>query len=131
MRRRSRKATLSLIMAVLAGANFINHATGWLEGGLCAPATRKRFIDADLCGKLIDFCQGLDLSENAQAMDAIAEVGPGSHFLASAHTLANFETAFYRSDTADANSFEQWHGEGRAGRRPARQPHLEAFARDL
>jgi trimethylamine--corrinoid protein Co-methyltransferase len=39
----------------------------------------------------------VDLSENGQALDAIREVGPGKHFLGCAHTLANFETAFYRS----------------------------------
>ena len=105
------EGTMSLIMAVLAGANFINHATGWLEGGLCT-GFEKTILDADLCGKLIDFCQGLDLSENAQALDAIAEVGPGSHFLSSAHTLNNYESAFYNSTTADANSFEQWQSEG-------------------
>ena len=105
------EGTMSLVMAVLAGANFINHATGWLEGGLCT-GYEKTIIDADLCGKLIRFCEGLDLSENAQALDAIAEVGPGQHFLASRHTLENFETAFYRSMVGDANSFEQWQGEG-------------------
>jgi trimethylamine--corrinoid protein Co-methyltransferase len=45
-------------------------------------------------------------------MDALREVGPGSHFLGSAHTQANFETAFYRSTIADSNSFEQWESEG-------------------
>ena len=40
------------------------------------------------------------------------EVGPGSHFLGSAHTQANFETAFYRSNIADNNSFEQWEEDG-------------------
>ncbi len=105
------EGTLSLAMAVLAGANFINHATGWLEGGLCT-GYEKTIIDADLCGKLIEFCRGIDLSDNAQALDAIAEVGPGSHFLSSAHTLANFETAFYRSNVADSNSYEQWSEEG-------------------
>jgi len=39
-------------------------------------------------------------------------VGPGNHFLGCAHTQANFETAFYRSTTADNNSFEQWQSEG-------------------
>jgi trimethylamine--corrinoid protein Co-methyltransferase len=96
---------------VLAGANFINHATGWLEGGLCT-GFEKTIIDADLCGKLISFCEGLDLSENAQALEAIAEVGPGNHFLSSQHTLNNYRHAFYRSTTADANSFEQWQSEG-------------------
>jgi trimethylamine---corrinoid protein Co-methyltransferase len=105
------EGTMSLMMAILAGANFINHATGWLEGGLCT-GFEKTILDADLCGKLIDFCQGIDLSDNAQALEAIAEVGPGSHFLSSAHTLNNYESAFYRSTTADANSFEQWQSEG-------------------
>ena len=101
----------SLTMALLAGANFINHASGWLEGGLVS-GYEKSILDADLCGKMIEFAQGIDLSENAQALDAIREVGPGSHFLASEHTQSNFQTAFYRSTTADANSFEQWQAEG-------------------
>jgi trimethylamine---corrinoid protein Co-methyltransferase len=45
-------------------------------------------------------------------MDAIREVGPGSHYLGSAHTRANFETAFWRSSLADNNSFEQWQDDG-------------------
>jgi trimethylamine--corrinoid protein Co-methyltransferase len=52
------------------------------------------------------------MSENGQAMDAIREVGPGAHFLGCAHTQANFETAFYRSNVADNNSFEQWKADG-------------------
>ncbi len=52
------------------------------------------------------------MSENAQAMQAIREVGPGAHFLDCAHTQANFERAFYRSIVADNNSFEQWEADG-------------------
>jgi len=55
---------------------------------------------------------GVDMSDNGQAMDAIREVGPGQHFLGCAHTQANFETAFYRSNVADNNSFEQWEADG-------------------
>ena len=58
------------------------------------------------------FVKGIDLSENGQALDAIRANGPGQHFLGSAHTLANFETAFYRSEIADNNSFEQWLEDG-------------------
>ena len=54
----------------------------------------------------------MDLSPNGQALDAIIENGPGQHFLGTAHTLANFETAFYRSSIADNNSYEQWESEG-------------------
>jgi trimethylamine---corrinoid protein Co-methyltransferase len=58
------------------------------------------------------FVKGVDLSENGQALDAIRDNGPGQHFLGSAHTLANFETAFYRSEVADNNSVEQWEEAG-------------------
>jgi len=61
---------------MFAGANVVNHATGWLEGGLVT-SFEKTIIDADLCGKVCRFFEGIDLSENAQAMDAIAATGPG------------------------------------------------------
>jgi trimethylamine--corrinoid protein Co-methyltransferase len=96
---------------LLAGVNFVLHAAGWLEGGLTM-GYEKFVMDADQCGMLHAFARGVDLSENGQALDAIIENGPGTHFLGSAHTLANFETAFYRSTVADNNSFEQWEAEG-------------------
>ena len=105
------EAAMGLTMAVLAGANFINHATGWLEGGLVT-GYEKTMIDADLCGKLVDFCKGVDLSDEAQALEAIRETGPGAHFLSSPHTLRNFDRAFFRSSVADNNAFEQWQAEG-------------------
>ncbi len=97
--------------ALLAGVNFMLHAAGWLEGGL-AMGYEKFVMDADQCSMLQTFCNGVDLSENGQAMGAIREVGPGSHYLGCAHTQANFETAFWRSRIADNNSFEQWESEG-------------------
>jgi trimethylamine--corrinoid protein Co-methyltransferase len=96
---------------VLAGTNFVLHAAGWLEGGLAA-CYEKFMMDVDQCGMQQKLAAGVDLSENGQAMDAIAEVGPGSHYLGCAHTQANFQTAFYRSSIADNNSFEQWQAEG-------------------
>ncbi|MGI9492247.1 MAG: trimethylamine methyltransferase family protein, partial [Geminicoccaceae bacterium] len=55
---------------------------------------------------------GIDLTPNALAMDAIRDVGPGSHFLGSDHTQTNFLTAFYQSTSSDSNSYEQWLAEG-------------------
>ena len=92
---------------VLAGINFVLHAAGWLEGGLTI-GYEKFIMDADQCGMAAVFAKGIDLSENGQALDAILTNGPGQHFLGHPHTLANFETAFYRSEIADNNSYEQW-----------------------
>lgn len=96
---------------LMSGTNFVLHAAGWLEGGL-ASCYEKFIMDVDQLGMAQKFAQGVDLSENGQAMDAIREVGPGSHYLGCTHTQANFQTAFYRSTVADNNSFEQWKAEG-------------------
>jgi trimethylamine---corrinoid protein Co-methyltransferase len=96
---------------ILAGVNFVLHAAGWLEGGLSI-GYEKFILDLDQCGMAGVFVKGVDMSENGQALDAIRENGPGLHFLGNSHTLANFENAFYRSEIADNNSFEQWLEDG-------------------
>lgn len=101
----------TLLPTVLAGTNFVLHGAGWLEGGL-ASGYEKFVMDTDQLGMMQVLAQGVDLSENGQAMSAIREVGPGAHYLGCAHTQANFETAFYRSSIADNNSVEQWEAEG-------------------
>ncbi len=101
----------TLQAAAMAGVNFMLHTAGWLEGGL-AMGYEKFMLDADQAAMLGVFLSGVDVSDNGQAMDALREVGPGKHFLGCAHTLANFESAFYRSPLADNNSFEQWSAEG-------------------
>lgn len=101
----------TLLMTMMSGVNFALHSAGWLEGGL-ASSYEKFIMDADQCAMMQVLAQGIDTSENGQAMDAIREVSPGGHYLGCAHTQANFESAFYRSPVADNNSFEQWQSEG-------------------
>ena len=96
---------------MLGGVNFVLHAAGWLEGGL-SMGYEKFVLDVDQLGMWHAFAAGVDLTENGQAIDAILTNEPGTHFLGHAHTLANFETAFYRSPVADNSSFEQWESEG-------------------
>jgi trimethylamine--corrinoid protein Co-methyltransferase len=102
----------TLLPTLEAGANFVLHAAGWMEGGL-ASSYEKFVMDTDQLGMMHVLAKGVDLSDNGQALDAFREVGPGSHFLGSAHTQKNFESAFYRSFLADNNSVEQWEAEGR------------------
>ena len=105
------ESAATMLPTVQAGVNFVLHTAGWLEGGL-AVGYEKFMMDVDQAGMYHAFLNGIDLSENGQALDAIREVGPGKHFLGCAHTQANFETAFYRSSLADNNSREQWEAEG-------------------
>jgi trimethylamine---corrinoid protein Co-methyltransferase len=97
----------TLQAALLGGVNFMLHAAGWLEGGLVS-SYEKFVLDADQLGVLHSLAEGVDLSENGQALDAIREVGPGGHYLGCAHTQANFKSAFWRTDVFDYRPYETW-----------------------
>ena len=97
--------------ALLGGVNFMLHSCGWLEGGLVS-SFEKFVMDADQLGVLHSVANGVDISENGQAMGAIEEVQPGGHYLGCEHTQANFKTAFWRSEVLDYKPFEQWSDEG-------------------
>ncbi|WP_108482013.1 trimethylamine methyltransferase family protein [Oceaniglobus ichthyenteri] len=101
----------SLNVGLLSGVNFMLHACGWLEGGLVS-SYEKFVMDADQLGALHGLARGVDITENGQAMGAIAEVGPGGHYLGCAHTQENFKSAFWRSDLFDYKPFETWDEEG-------------------
>jgi len=52
------------------------------------------------------------MDDNALALDAYADVEPGGHFLGSAHTFANYQTAFYEAKLSNSDSVEQWEEQG-------------------
>jgi trimethylamine--corrinoid protein Co-methyltransferase len=101
----------TLNAALMGGVNFMLHACGWLEGGLVS-SYEKFVMDADQLGVLHHLAKGVMSDENAQAMDAIREVGPGGHYLGCAHTQANFKDAFWRTNVLDYKPFETWEEEG-------------------
>ncbi|MCI5042451.1 MAG: trimethylamine methyltransferase family protein [Donghicola eburneus] len=101
----------TLNAALMGGVNFMLHSCGWLEGGLVA-SYEKFVMDADQLGVLHRIAEGVKFDENAQAMDAIREVGPGGHYLGCAHTQANFKDAFWRTNVLDYKPFETWYEEG-------------------
>src|SRR3546814_904901 len=111
IRRPTRSKRTDTIFPYTTLFRSVLHAAGWLEGGLTS-SYEKFVLDADQLGMMQTMLEGVDLSENGQAMDAIREVGPGAHFLGCAQTQANFETAFFRSAIADNNTYEQWLAEG-------------------
>ncbi len=72
----------------------------------------KFVLDADQLGVLHKLAKGIEHDENAQAMGAIREVGPGGHYLGCEHTQDNFKEAFWRSEVLDYKPFETWEDEG-------------------
>jgi trimethylamine---corrinoid protein Co-methyltransferase len=94
------EGTMSMLAAVHCGANFILHAAGFLDG-LLSMSYEKFMLDADLCGALHAYLDGIRIDEDQLAVDAFAEVGPGNHFFGCSHTMRHYETAFWDSELAD------------------------------
>ena len=101
----------TLQAALMGGVNFMLHSCGWLEGGLVS-SFEKFVMDSDQLGILHHIAKGVQIDENAQAMGAIREVGPGGHYLGCDHTQTNFKSAFWRTEILDYTPFETWQEEG-------------------
>lgn len=101
------ESVFSLWGFVQGGANFIKHAAGWLEGGLTC-SYEKMILDIDLLQMVAEFMQPLDLSEDALAIEAMRDVGPGGHFFGTQHTQDRYKTAFYAPVLSDWRNFETW-----------------------
>jgi trimethylamine--corrinoid protein Co-methyltransferase len=107
----------SLQAAILSHSHLINHAAGWLEGGLSA-SLEKVVVDAELLRTWAELLKPLTFDEDDIAVEAIKSVEPGGHFFGAAHTLARYESAFYRPLLSDWSNFENW---SEAGARNATQ----------
>ncbi|MFO1146875.1 MAG: trimethylamine methyltransferase family protein [Alsobacter sp.] len=105
------EGTMSMLAAVQCGANFILHAAGFLDG-LLSMSYEKFVLDTDFCGALHSYLDGVRIDDNELAVDAFREVGPGNHFFGCAHTMANYQTAFWDSELADNEPFEKWEAAG-------------------
>ena len=105
------EGTISMLAAIHCGANFILHSAGFLDG-LLSMSYEKFMLDADLCGALHSYLDGVVINDATLAVDAFAEVGPGNHFFGCAHTMAHYETAYWDSDLSDNDPFEKWEAAG-------------------
>ncbi|MGE3833129.1 MAG: trimethylamine methyltransferase family protein, partial [Parvibaculaceae bacterium] len=105
------ESVFSLWGAIMGGGNQIIHAAGWMEGGLVA-SYEKYALDIDLLQMVEEFLKPLEVSEDALAIDAMREVGPGGHFFGASHTLARYTDAFYAPLISDWRNFQQWQSAG-------------------
>lgn len=101
------ESMFSIWGAVQSGTNFMMHGTGWLEGGLCC-SYEKMILDIDMLQMVAELMSPLELSEEALAVDAIRDVGPGGHFFGSPHTQARYKSAFYAPVISDWRNYETW-----------------------
>ena len=105
------ESEMSLWGSVMGHANLVNHAAGWLEGGLTA-SFEKLIIDAEMLQMMAEYLRPIEVTEDELAVDAIAEVGPGGHHFGTSHTLERYESAFYTPILSNRQNFEAWQESG-------------------
>ena len=106
------ESAMSLWGTVMGHVNLVNHAAGWLEGGLVC-SFEKLILDAEMIQLMAAYIEPMVVDADSLAVEAIVETPPAGHYFGSAHTLARYETAFYEPLLSDWRNFETWNEDGR------------------
>jgi len=101
------ESQMALWGALMGGAHLVEHAAGWLHGGLTA-SFEKLVLDAEMLQMMEEYFRPIEVTPATMALEAIAEVGPGGHFFGAAHTMERYETAFYSPILSNWDNHPQW-----------------------
>lgn len=105
------EALMTMMPTFLAGANWVMHSAGWLEGGLVA-GYEKFIMDIEILQMLQHEFTPLEIDDASIGFDAHEEVGHGGHFLGAMHTMERFRTCFYRPLLSSSENYERWNRNG-------------------
>ena len=105
------ETAFSLWASIMSHSHLINHAAGWLEGGLTA-SLEKIIVDAEMLRGWAETLKPRDFSDEDLALETIRGVAPGGNFFDAPHTLARYRTAFYQPLLSDWSNFENWRDAG-------------------
>ncbi|MGI6317707.1 MAG: trimethylamine methyltransferase family protein [Dethiobacteria bacterium] len=101
----------TMMVAVLAGANFIHDAAGILE--FCTTASYEQMvIDNEIIGICLRAARGIEVDEDTLAEEVIRRVGPGGNYIAEDHTIRHFQKEFFYPLVADRQPRSSWEKEG-------------------
>jgi len=121
------EAAFNLILATLAGFNFITYALGSLDFSL-AVCYEKILTDHELLGMIERLARGVEVSDETLAVDVIDEVGPGGNFLAQKHTREYHKKEHFIPQIFDTQPYDSWL---KAGAREIREKAREEVKKIL
>ena len=98
-----------LFPSFLAGAQWITMAGGMREGTL-GVGYAKTVIDFEQLDAFYHFCQGCRFDDLDEIFETVKDVGPGGHFLGTAHTR---KADLFIFPSQNNVTYEQWDVEGR------------------
>jgi trimethylamine--corrinoid protein Co-methyltransferase len=99
----------NMLMAGLAGMNFIYDACGSLEGSITI-SYEKLVIDNEIAGMVSRVLDGIEVSEETLAVDEICRIGP--NYLGSPFTAKHFRKEHFLTTLLDRRSMDSWLRDG-------------------
>lgn len=105
------ESAVTIMMAQMAGGNFILHSAGILEAYICT-SYEKLIVDNEILGYLKHINRGVEVNEDTLAYDVIEEEGPQGTFLINEHTVEHFREEFYWPTLSDRAGYDQWKANG-------------------
>ena len=101
----------SLMMGVMAGADFVDLVAGTIENFRTA-SYEQLVIDDELAGMALRCAEGIEVSAETLAGEVIDRVGPGGNYLADKHTSKWFRQEHYRPKLSDRSARVDWENAG-------------------
>ena len=98
------------LIAHLMSAPDIALGLGALEGARLTSA-EALVIDNEIVDFALKFIEGLEVTEEAMAVDIIEKVGPGGTYFGQKHTVEHFRERWINR-FSDSDSFEEWEKKG-------------------
>jgi trimethylamine--corrinoid protein Co-methyltransferase len=105
------ETAMNMLMAAMAGMNFIYDACGSIEGSL-GISYGKLVIDNEIAGMVTRVLQGVEVNDETLAVDEICKVGPSASFLQSPMTARLFRKEHFLPSLFDRKSRDTWEKEG-------------------
>lgn len=84
----------TLILAALAGINFIYYAGGPHIESTKTVSYEQLVIGDELCGMVSRILRGVEVTDETLAVDVTRNVGPGGMFIGQRHTMEHFNQNF-------------------------------------
>lgn len=104
------EAGRKLMLSALAGNNII-HDLGYLESGMTS-SLELLAICNEMVSQIRRFMQGIPVTPETLAVDTIAAIGPGNHYLTHRQTKAHHRQQIWMPELISRKRYNAWEAEG-------------------
>jgi trimethylamine--corrinoid protein Co-methyltransferase len=105
------ESMMGVLLAALAGMNFIYDAAGSLEGSLTL-SYEKLVVDDEVCAMISRILSGIEVTDETLAVDEIGKAGPAASHLGTPFTHRMFRREHFLPTLLDRRAREAWARQG-------------------